>query len=129
MYSPDKSKGYFDTLIDGPDTCGPGVSDVVVMGHHMLYSSLHGSIRGAVFSFIPVFTTIAQCSSENVTPNTDTCTLQLKGKYFEIFSRLKQKLERVGQAVKFLKAARRKKVKNTVTNESRGGGSGDVPLE
>jgi hypothetical protein len=38
-------------------------------------------------------------------------------------------LEQVGQAVKFLKAARRKGIKNTVTNESRGGGSGDVPLE
>ena len=67
--------------------------------------------------------------SENVTLNADTHTLQLKEKDFEIFSRLKQKLERVGQAVKFLKAARRKGVKNTVTNESGGGGSGDVPLE
>ena len=67
--------------------------------------------------------------SENVTLNADTRTLQLKEKDFEIFSRLKQKLEQVGQAVKFLKAARRKGIKNTVTNESRGGGSGDVPLE
>jgi hypothetical protein len=42
---------------------------------------------------------------------------------------LKQKLERVGEAVKFLKAARRKRVKNTVTNEGGGGGSGDIHLE
>jgi hypothetical protein len=33
-------------------------------------------------------------------------------------------LEQVGQAVKFLKAVRRKGVKKTVTNESRGRGSG-----
>jgi len=53
----------------------------------------------------------------------------LEEKDFEIFSGLKQKLERVGQAVKFLRTVRRKGVKNTVTNESRGGGSGYVPLE
>ena len=38
MYSPDKSKRYFDTLMNGPDTCGPGVGDVVVMEDHVLYS-------------------------------------------------------------------------------------------
>jgi len=57
----------------------------------------------------------------------DACTLRLEEKDFEIFSGLKQKLEQVGQAVKFLKAARRKGVQNVVTNE--GGGSGDIPLK
>ena len=40
MYSPDKSKGYFDTLMDGLDTCGLGVGDVVVMQDRVLYSSV-----------------------------------------------------------------------------------------
>jgi len=38
-------------------------------------------------------------------------------------------LEQVGQAVKILKAVRRKGGKNAVTIDGGGGGSGDIPLE
>jgi hypothetical protein len=61
--------------------------------------------------------------------STDARTLRLEEKDFEIFLGVKQKLEQVGQAVKFLKAARRKGVQNMVTNEGGGGGSEDIPLE
>jgi hypothetical protein len=55
----------------------------------------------------------------------DARTLRLEEKPFEIFSELRQKLGQVGEAVKFLKAARRKGVKNVVMNDDDGGGSGD----
>jgi hypothetical protein len=55
----------------------------------------------------------------------DARTLRLEEKPFEIFSELKQKLDRVGEAVKFLKAARRKGVKDVAMNDDDGGGSGD----
>ena len=58
----------------------------------------------------------------------DACTLQLEAKAFEIFAKLKEKLDQVGHAVKSLKAARRKGVKNVIMNND-GGGSGDEPLK
>lgn len=61
--------------------------------------------------------------------STDAHTLQLEETDFEVFLGLKQKLEQVGEAVKFLKAVRRKGVKNAVPNEGGGGGSGDIHLE
>ena len=61
--------------------------------------------------------------------STDARTLRLEETDFEIFLGLKQKLEQVGQAVKILKAARRKGGKNAVTIDGGGGGSGDIPLE
>ena len=46
-------------------------------------------------------------------------------KPFEIFSKLKQKLNWIGEAVKFLKTARWKGVKDVAMNDDDGGGSGD----
>ena len=56
----------------------------------------------------------------------DAPTLRLEEKSFEMFSKLKQKLDRVGEreAVKFLKAARWKGIKNVVMNDD-GRGSAD----
>ena len=53
MYSPDKSNRYFDTLMDGPNTCGLGVGDVVVIEAHVLYSSVASWFdpRGTLFFF------------------------------------------------------------------------------
>jgi hypothetical protein len=69
-------------------------------------------------------------ASETPSLSLNGCTLRLDKKNFEIFSDLKQKLERVDQAIKSLKAATRKGAKNTVINEGKAGGFGDVePVE
>jgi hypothetical protein len=95
--------------------------------HHRAFRGVHQ--RNAVLniiSFVHVHSDCFLCLLPG-TPSlsVDARTLRLEEKPFEIFSELRQKLGQVGEADKFLKAARRKGVKNVIMNDDDGRGSGD----
>jgi hypothetical protein len=104
------------------------VTQVYEYAHHRAFRGVHQ--RNSTLNIISFAHVPSDCFlcllPGRPSLSADARTLRLEETDFEIFLGLKQKLERVGEAVKFLKAARRKGVKNAVTNEGGGGGSGDI---
>ena len=99
--------------------------------HHRAFRGVHQ--RNSALNVISFAHSIPSdcflCLPGRPSLSADARTLRLEETDFEVFLGLKQKLEQVGEAVKFLKATRRKGVKNAVPNEGGGGGSGDIHLE